>query len=174
MKESCRECGKTIAIGQWPYCPHEPLRHRPAAAFSPIVVFKAKDGTYRFPGRSNARTPAGCQRVEITNQYQADRLEREVNYYEKQRYEESKYQQSQAGWDAGWNRTRASLRAELERRRAQFSPAGKQAIEYLINKERAEQSHKFDPGFHIEVMHHDRSNREPHNDIETGWKDRRD
>lgn len=50
------------------------------------TVFKRDDGTYRFPMRSDAPTPPGCERITIKSDADMARIERAANVRSERRW----------------------------------------------------------------------------------------
>jgi hypothetical protein len=51
----------------------------------------------------------------------------------------------------------------------------KKYVEQLVARESAPKYESgYDPGFHIDIMHNDSSNRESHDDATSGWRSRKD
>lgn len=170
-KELCPHCNQPLTVADWPFCPHGSTRSEAAQRWKPIVVFKSADGRYRFPGRADAKVPKGYEKVELTNRRQVERFEREINQRERAEYQS--VQQEQLAREAPQRELMAEANAQLQRLSRTFTPAGKEAVAYLLEKQRAEQSAprpSFDPGFHVEIMHNNQSNRDGHNDDRTGWR----
>lgn len=171
MSNVCELCNKELQVGDWPHCPHESTRPEYAQRFRPIIYFKSPDGRLQFPMASDSPIPPGYERVEITTTREAARFEREMNQRERADYEQHKHREREAA-----NEFWREQNAELKRRAAHFSPEGRHAVDYLL-QQHAEQDRlpkSYDPGFHIDIMHNDRSNRMPHDDARTGWRDRRE
>ncbi len=141
-----------------------------AARFAPIVVFRAPDGSYRFPARSSVRTPAGMERVEMTNVQQVRRFENEMNARETARYNESQGRQREA-----YSFAQSHLRSDLRAKMRTMSQAGRDFAEAAMrrNDARSSSSSSYEPGFRVEVLSDDRSNRPEHRDRDTEWKARR-
>lgn len=189
MRSKCSECGKWVGVGDWPYCPHESTRPERAQRFKPIVVFKRTDGTYSFPANSSAPTPDGYQRVEISTRRQAEKLEREVNRSLKE--EKARLGPTPVDNDgSGLHQLRKLARGERvtipdfdsngniilrELDGSQMRGSFKKYVDELVDREQGPKYHPtYDPGFHIDIMHNDSSNRVGHDDAASGWRTRRE
>lgn len=190
--DTCSVCGKKLKIGDWPFCDglkHESTRPERAQRFKPIVVFKKSDGSYSFPASDAAPTPEGYQRVEISTRRQAERLEREVNRH----IREEKARLGPSPMDAdshGHDQLRKLIRGgtvtvpdhdahgNLILRSIDGSKMRSEFKEYVsrVLEQQAQPQYRaeYDPGFHIDIMHNDSSNREVHQDASTGWQRRRE
>lgn len=164
----CPDCRKKVYFGMGPFCPHDPVRSVMAQRFSPIVVFRAKDGTYRFPGSSSARVPKGCERVEITSIHQARKFESEVNLTERMKHEQSAERQSKA-----FNQVKDHFRSELRQRMQSFSSMGKDLAREAMRQNDNRPSKSYEPGFRIDILSNDSSNRDSYRDKETNWQGRK-
>ena len=164
---TCPDCNQELQIGDWPYCPHGSTRPEYALRFDPIVVHQAADGSYRFPMAADAPVPPGYQKVELTTRRQVEALEHSVNARERREFEKHAERQRAAS-NEFWSRQNAELRARAKN----FSPEGRAAVEYLIERQAREDRVPSapDPGFHVEIMHYNSSNREGHDDARTHWK----
>lgn len=188
MSTKCATCKRTLRLGDWPYCPHDSTRPEYAQRFKPIVVFKSTDGKFSFPMRSDQPVPAGYQRVEISTRRQAEKLEREVNRSlreEKQRLGPTPFDSG----DKGLAQLRRLARGERvtipdhdnsgnlimrELDGSQMRGEFKRYVDELVERQRSTYTPSYDPGFHIDVMHNDSTNRAPHDDASTGWRNRRE
>jgi hypothetical protein len=185
----CELCDRVVQIGDFPFCPHESTRSERAQRFKPIVVFKRTDGTYSFPASGDVPTPNNSQRVEITTRRQAERLEREVN--RSLREEKSRIGPTPMDkGDRGLSELRRLARGEsvtipdhdahgnIILRTLDGSQMRGKFREYVAQlADKAQQPNyapTYDPGFHIDIMHNDQSNRMAHDDPATGWKSRRE
>lgn len=188
----CDLCKKTLQLGDWPFCKdgyHESTRRENAQRFSPIVVFKRLDGSYSFPASADAPVPDGYTKIEITNRRQAERLERDVN--KKLREEKANIGPTPIDNDgSGLHQLRRLARGErvtipdhdahgnLIMRTLDGSQMRGRFREYVeqLAERNSQPSYtpSYDPGFHIDIMHNDSSNRAPHDDASTGWRSRRD
>jgi hypothetical protein len=179
---TCAQCGKELAIGDYPFCPHETIFSQRAQRFDPIIVHRAPDGSYSFPGTSDATVPAGYERVEIRDMRAADRVVGEINRLEDARIREEHYRSTHQR-EAALARSREVMdrikaggawRTRDGRVMHGLSSEGREfaerAREYVASKQRSGPS---SANFHIDVLSHDSSNREPHRDARTEWRARR-
>lgn len=164
----CSSCGKKVYFGQYPFCPHGDVPSVMAQRFAPIVVFKQKDGTYSFPGRADARTPKGSVRVEITNVHQARKFESEVNHHESMKHEQSAERSARS-----FGAIKDQFRGELRQRMQSFSPLGRDLAMLAMKNNDDKPRRAYDPGFRIDVLSNDSSNREVYRDKETDWRRRK-
>src|SRR5512146_2376325 len=68
----CPECkGKSSLV----FLP----KRQNAQNFDPVVIFRGPKGKVRFPGRANAPTPKGYERVELRTSHEIHKFEREMN-----------------------------------------------------------------------------------------------
>lgn len=187
-RERCPKCSVWIDVGSWPFCPHPSTRSENAQRFKSIVVFKRADGTYSFPASDKAPTPDGYQRVEISTRRQAEHLEREMN--RSLREEQANIGPSPFDNKNGLTQLRRLARGEsvtipdhdahgnLIMRTldgSQMRGKFREYAEQIANREQAPKyTADYDPGFHIDVMHNDSSNRLPHDDTSTNWRSRRE
>lgn len=159
-----------------------------AQRFDPVVVFKKPDGTYAFPGRSNDQTPAGMQRVELTSAQAVRRFEKQENARVKQQ-NEARLEREDRQFGKVKGTRRAMLRQQMdgslpiekptgEKVYHKFSGPGRKFAEFAMKKSDdrpslSKQAEKFEPNFHVEAFSVDSANRLPHNDVDTGLKDRK-
>jgi len=159
-----------------------------AKRFDPVTVFRKPDGTYCFPGRSNDPTPEGMQRVELTSSTAIRKFEREENLRVKQKHEQRLEREDKgftpikrAKRDMLWDQMagRAPIvTKDGQKENRPFSAPGRKFAEVAMAKSDERQSlsrqaQRFEPNFHIEAFSLDSSNRLPHNDVDTGLKDRK-
>lgn len=148
-----------------------------AQSFTPPVVYKAKDGTYRFPGSPNSKETRrlearGFERVELRDTRSIRKFESEMNTLERQ-----KYQAFQAGRERLYRDQRKISRDSKEWQSAysRMTPKEREFADYAMKqndqKQFAERS--FDAGFNIQAFSYDSSNREEHRDVSTGWRGRK-
>jgi hypothetical protein len=163
-----------VYVGHWPYCPHQSIFPRRVTQADPIVIFRNAKGDISFPGRANEPVPKrleklGYVRVEIPF-HQAHKLEKEMNVKEKLRYEKAKQKEYEI-----FGQRRRELNAELRQRAQHFSPEGQEMVRECMRRYDEKSScPKYDPGFHIDVLHNDSSSRLPWIDKDTNWRPRRD
>jgi len=142
-----------------------------ATVAAPTVVFRNSKGEYRFPGRDTDKPPRGFQRVELNTQRSRDKFEKEVNARETSKLRDVEYGRREA--------YKATLAAQLPKlqaiKDASQSEHTKKFIDLCIadGERRLNRSIKDEAGFHLEHNHLDAQNRQPWNDRDTNWKDRR-
>lgn len=168
-----------------------------AQAFAAPVVYKAKDGTYRFPGATNSKETQrldrlGYERIELKDTRSIRRFEKSMN-----EIEGTKHRQFIAGQNA-------LLAAKSKAHRDEFRQAIATGRMVMVDSEkgsptygqkyvgeinemqkdmlRAAMEHTdrsrptgrhFEPGFNIQAFSYDSSNREEHSDASTGWRGRK-
>lgn len=180
-------CGQP-AVVIWTQFPGT-TQNSDAQRFDPVTVFKKQDGTYCLPGRSNQPTPEGMQRVELTTTQAVRRFEKEENQRIKDKNSERLERE-----DRNYSRTkkykRDILRQQMDGRlpitrrdngqsvHHPFTAAGRKFAEFAMKKSDSrpslsQQASRFEPNFHVEAFSKDASNRAPHNDVDTGLRDRK-
>lgn len=77
----CPDCGKTVHLSCWPFCPHEMVRNRDAeiAEKDSTIVFKKRDGSYSYPMDNRKSTPPGCERIVLNSLRKIEQHERMAN-----------------------------------------------------------------------------------------------
>jgi hypothetical protein len=180
-----------MEVGSWPFCGNKHASTRPERAqrFRPIVVFKRTDGTYSFPASDTAPTPANAQRIEISTRRQAERLTKHMNTV--LREEKASIGPTPLDSDgSGLHNLRRLARGErvtipdhdghgnLILRELDGSQMRSEFKAYVAQLTERMAANKFtpsyDPGFHIDALENDSSNRVPYDDVSTGWKSRRE
>jgi hypothetical protein len=169
---TCPDCGLEPGIGQWPFrCKgtgEHDLRPRRAQNIDPVVVHRAKDGTYRFPGSADAPIPAGYEKVELRTLAEVDAFSKKVNQHDRSiidRHVERECQQIEA--------LEAQQRPELRAAMQRMTPAQRALAEHAIRVNNSRRPKGFDSGFHLEIREMDASNRDAHRDVRTGWRGRK-
>jgi hypothetical protein len=149
----CPTCGAPTE--QW----HPPPRTR--WTVDPVVVFKAPDGSYRFPGDPNGLQAAkyardGFDRVELRSAADVRRFEREVN--QQDRSQSSRRAETlQASREA----RERMLRPELRRLMPNFSRFGRDVARAAMARNDAKpREYSRDSNFHVDAYSNDRTNRE--------------
>lgn len=148
----CAACGGPTKIIQLP----------PAVTWSvePVVVYKAHDGTYRFPGATESLSTKnydklGYERVELKGFAAVRQFERRVNADERSRGQvrvERKHEMEQL-------RTSGN-RSELFVKMKSMSNLGKDVARASIERtDKRPQPRSHDAGFHVSVYSDDRSSR---------------
>jgi putative FmdB family regulatory protein len=135
---------------------------------TPIVVHVAKDGSFRCPGSTNAKCPAGYERRELRTVRDVTNFERNCNA--RLRSEAGRHQENEERFYA---QVKGKLRSELRQEMQHFSNFGRDFARLVMAANDARSRRVKDAGFHVEVLHFDQSSRAPHRDSETGWRDRK-
>jgi hypothetical protein len=171
----CSTCGQEFNIGDWPWCPHQPLYERNAQRFDSIVVWASNSDPekFSFPGQSNEPVPQGYHRVEITNLREADRFVSRMNAIERAKMEAARdlnYQaldeRTKRRREDTWARIRGNPKAE-----ALF----RAAMDWADRRrdEKRSRHRNLDPHFHVNVLSFDSGNRNSYASARTGWKERK-
>lgn len=133
----------------------------------PVVVYRAGDGTFRFPGDAHGTQAArydqlGYDRIELRSAQDVRRFESQMNQRElsrAQRRVEIHHAQRAI-------RERQS-RGELYQHMQHFSRVGRDVARAAIARNNAKAAPRAaDPGFHVEVFSYDRSNRDVSRDAQ--------
>ncbi len=164
----CVDCGKERGVGDWPWCPHGSTRPSYAQSITPVVVHQAADGTYRLPGAADAAVPDGFKKVELRTISEIQRFERNMNT--QLRVEAEQIQGRRYGIS---EETRRERHSALRQDMARMSRYGREFARAAIERANRGERRNTDPGFHVEVLHQDQSNREAHRDERTNWRPRR-
>lgn len=140
------------------------LPPRTVWSVAPVVVFRAPDGTHRFPGEADgvsARKYAadGFTRIEIRNATEMRRFEGTMNRLEQRRaidaFDRSEAQRSTS---------ETARRRELYHDMQQMTPRGRDLARAAMAQSDAIRRAPHVVGFHSEVYNVDRSNREDSRD----------
>lgn len=173
--DACEKCGKLVLIGQHPLCGRSgPSGHgwidaRDAQRFDPVVVhYNPATQSYRFPGAMDAVAPAGFERREIRTMGEVRRFQKHWNETERKRVD-AKVCKDQAYLAYSESINRPVLRQAMQH----FSPQMRDFANYVIQRNNDNRPKTFDPGCHLEAFEMDRSNREAHRDVRTGWRGRK-
>lgn len=133
----------------------------------PIVVFRAPDGSFRYPGDANGAGAAryareGYTRIELRGAAEVRRFERAVN-----RHEFSRAMRVAENRQKLRESRERDNRSELRQRMQSMSRFGRDVARTAMqrNDQRPRESAK-DPGFHSDVYSNDRSSREPSRDAQ--------
>jgi len=131
----------------------------------PVVVFKAKDGSFRFPGDANGISARqyerqGLQRVEIRGAAEMRSFESQMNKREYSRLAR-RVERNQEQREAREKVMRSQLRDEMAHMTSFGRAVALQAMRNNDGKPRPRATH---PGFISEVYSYDRSNRETSRD----------
>jgi hypothetical protein len=134
-------------------------------AIQAVVVHLGKDGAVRFPAHVNAPVPKGFNRVELRSLGEIEQFERRVNA--KLSAEAAIHIENE---ERHFSILRDQSRSDLRQRMQSMSLAGKAFAQFCIEENNRCQRKSSDVGFHLNILHFNSSNREAHNDKETGWK----
>lgn len=156
-----------------------------ACNIDPIVVHQSADGTYRMPGHANAKVPAGYERVELRTIRHIEQFESTVNRQHKSIIDR-KADREQRRYEEATSQRHARLRHAINHgftmkdsdgKTVTFgamSPMGRLLAERAMRRSNEKKpQHTYDPGFRVEILHTDASNREPWRDKDTNWQKRR-
>lgn len=137
-----------------------------SASFSvPIVVHVSADGKFRLPGHRDARVPKGFQVRELRNVRDVEKFERQMNA--QLRSEANQHHENEERYFA---QIKGQLRSELRQQMKHFSPFGRDFANLVMKLNDHRRRRPSDAGFHVEILHFDRSSREPYRDERTGWR----
>lgn len=163
------------SLADWPHTPPcatcgEPTSqvHLPKQVqwtVDPVVVFKAPDGTFRFPGDRDGKSATnyakmGYERVEIRGAVEMRGFERKMNkaeFAEAERRVERKHQMR----EEREKRNRSTLRDEMGRMTQRGRDLARAA---MARNDAKPQERARDGNFHSEVFSMDRSNRDDSRD----------
>lgn len=172
----CESCGVVLHIGDWPYCPHGPVRELNARAFEGIVVWESDSDPDKlsFPGQAGERVPEGYHAIEITNLHEADALVRRVNRIERVKSELDRSLNYQA-LDERIKLRRAEFDAKTRGNLSPQAEALLRASREWADKRREQKRsrHSTEPNFHIQVLSFDSGNRNSYSGPETGWREKK-
>ena len=157
----CPQCGAKARMVFLP-------RGRNAFNFDPVVIFKGPKGKVRFPGRANARTPKGYERVELTSVAQVRKFEGQMNKQEYARWQD-KTERDEKMWGPYQRDMRDRLRHEMQH----MSPEGRAFAEAAIRRNDAAPRKRFDPGFYSEAFSQNAGNREAWTDRDASMRGRK-
>lgn len=137
------------------------LPKRVAWSCDPVLVFRAPDGTFRFPGDPNGTQVRkyeqdGFERIELRSAADVRRFENQMNqreYARAQRRVERMQEHRE-------NRERMT-RSELRRLMQSMTPFGRAVARAAMSRnDQKPRPRASDPGFHVDVFSNYRSNRE--------------
>lgn len=153
----CEKCGS-------PNTDDGHLPPRTVWSVAPVVVFRAPDGTHRFPGEADglsARKYAaqGFTRIEIRSATDMRRFERTMNRTEQRRATEA-FDRSEAQRSTSETARRRELYHEMQ----QMTPRGRDMARAAMAQSDSRRRAPHVVGFHSEVYNVDRSNREDSRD----------
>ena len=152
-----------------------------ACNIDPVVVHRNADGSYYFPGRTDAQVKPGRERVELRSIRQIEAFEREVNAQHAQLIGQ-RVEQEQSRYERVQSERRARLRHAIQHGFTMktddgktvtfgpFSAAGRAFAEHAIARGNAFRVRAYDPGFRVDILHDTASNRDPWRDVDTGWR----
>ena len=175
----CTACGEVHeayrALADWPKTPPCQTCQQPTEqvllpkavqwSVDPVVVFKAPDGTFRFPGDANGKSAAnysklGYERVEIRGALEMRGFERHMNARERSEMSRRVERKEQMREERE-SRTRGILRDEMRH----MTPLGRDLARIAMARNDAKPKQRSDgAGFHSEVYSVDRSNRDESRD----------
>lgn len=177
----CLTCGHTFeahrAIADWPATPpcescgaateQQLLPPRTRWTVDPVVVFRAPDGTFRFPGDANGASAAayarqGFDRIELRNVADVRHFEHHMNARElslaHRRVERLQQMREQR---------ESETRSELRRLMPSMSAFGRALARAAQGRNDAKPRERArDAGFHVDVYSNDRSNRDESRDAQ--------
>lgn len=155
------KCGKCAAVlDTW-----APAREEKAQATEPTVVHRNAAGEIRFPGRADAPVSPGFEKVELRNQRERDRFERERNAHENAK--EAIYRENR---ERVYSEVERQNRSDLRARMATMSNLGRDFARLAMERSNHKPRPRFDAGFHLEANHLDASNRAGECSERTGWR----
>lgn len=159
---------------EWKPCPNcgkssqqmlRPSDSRDSHFPDPIVIHVSAEGKLRFPGDANAKVPDGYVKKELRTIREIEQLERTMNT--QLRAEAEQHHENE---DRFFSKVHSENRAELRMRMQSMSPLGRDFAKFAIEMGNRIKRKPTECGFHSEILHFDRSNREPLHDERTGWK----
>lgn len=171
---TCSACGKPIHGGDWPFCPHGSTRPELARRFEPLIIDRdPATGQISYPGSSYDPVPAGHVResldtIQSVDRFCADRSREET---EKRRLVIGAEREH---FDARAKERREGIRNIIKQRG--FSGKYFEAICARIDGQREaryESMMRREVHFFSDVFAFSSSNRNPHSDERTGWKNRK-
>lgn len=155
----CPTCGQ----------PTEQIHLPPATRWTldPVVVYRAPDGSIRFPGDTTGVATAkydrlGYERVELRSAAEVRRFEAHM-----EKTEFAHAQRRAERLQALRERRESETRAELFHRMKTMSPFGRAVAHAAIARNNAKPSARAQAsGFHVDVFSNDRSNRDESRDAQ--------
>lgn len=165
---SCSDCGQPAGIGSYPFCPHGNLSEAYAQRFAPVVVHVDATGNYRFPGRSDAKMPAGYEKVELRSLRDVRAFERQFNAKVKREFDQ-RHEVRQEQFEA----RQSELRSELRDAMAHMSRKGREFAQFAIDRNNQRARKSYEPNGFFEAFEMDASNREGYSDRANEWKSRK-
>jgi len=150
----CPECGSPVQKISLP--------PRVSWRADPVVVYRAPDGTHRYPGTTDSQSTAhydklGYTRIELRSAADVRRFEKTINQHEQAENQirvEDRHRQRES--------MEGRNRSDLFHAMKSMSAAGRTIAQAAINRNiaRHQQERTSDPGFRIECYSDDRSSRE--------------
>ena len=169
----CSSCGKELAIGDYPYCPHESTFRQNALHFDPILVYELPNGEHYYPGRNDgSQAPEGGKPIYLTTIQQADRFVNNVNA-KMQGELNLRIEANRVHREMLVKKNREELYAALDRKGISRKAADEIIKDRDERREKANFARTQRPDFQIEVFSKDASNREAWADQDTNWRPRR-
>lgn len=165
MTTICPECNQPLSIGDFPFCPHGPMRDRHAQAFDPIVVHRDAAGNYSFPGHSSDPVPEGYEKVELRTIREADAFCRQMNTsIRAQRLAD--YEQEYGMFQERVKQTREGVRERLASQGITHSDTWERVKKYVDEKRYQKYTRMMaaDPNFNLQILSRDASNRPAYHD----------
>ncbi len=176
LDEACGHIFEHVRpIAEWPATPpcakcgsedtdDAHLPPRTVWSVAPVVIFKAVDGTYRYPGEADgvsARKYAadGMERIEVRSATEMRRLEGRLNTHEQQRANQV-FERSERAREASEHDRRSGLRDEMRK----MTPYGRDLARAAMSQSDSRRRAPHVVGLHSEVYNVDRSNREDSRD----------
>jgi hypothetical protein len=142
-----------------------------ARRFDPITVFQSLDGTqYDFPGRSNAECPAGYKPIIIDSIRAHDQFVRRFNAVEGEKGRNERAL-NHLYFDQRTKERRDNIRAKI-RGNAKAEALFREVCAHQDARRSAKRSAqmRWEPNGNFQVFSRDAGNRQPWNDVESGWK----
>ena len=164
----CAGCGRTLEVGDWPFCPHGSTLGRFAQGFDPVVIHRDAAGNIRYPASIHAPVPEGYQRVELRTVHEVRKFEAEVNQRER-----AASDQHLSVREKQFSEKQAANRRELRTAMEGMSNYGRDFAREAIERGNNKRPQTREVGFHLDVFSNDSSNREVHRDERTQWKGRK-
>jgi hypothetical protein len=159
----CKDCGRRLKIGDFPFCPHGSVLARDSQGFIPPVVFvstnRRSHAPVLFPGRSDSKPPEGYVRKELRTVAEIRAFEKQYGAMQKEK-RHGILQKEQAEYEA-WAK---DARSRLQRAAAQGTPnmrlIAQMALAKMGRKDFSGQAARYDPGAYFDAFSLDSSNRE--------------
>lgn len=136
-------------------------------SIDPVIVYKAHDGSFRFPGDPNSLATKqydahGYERIELRSAADVRRFESQMNAREL-----SRAQRRVERLQEGRERREHELRGNLRQAMQSMSPFGRAVARAAMAKNDAKpREYAREIGFHVDVFSNSRSNREESRDAQ--------